>query len=230
MKHSELAIAVVVEGYCGRSTISRKRDIINSFFATGLLVCGLLAWAGRVAVAADSKGETRAPQGFRLLNGTLLKWGESREDVKLAAGSIPSAEGTLPAVDCDEETRKLFLGNSSEDCLLAADATPKPYGGGGQLMFSKNRFYGVRVTLPPNQFSEAERAISNALGSSPARMTGTVQNGFGAMFDQAEDVWKAGGVYIQLRKRDAEVEEGSLLMYDITFFPKSRPKSASAPF
>lgn len=171
-----------------------------------------------VAFAAEPKD---SPKGFRLKNGTLIIWGIGRDQAQARAGS---------AIDCNDPDNKYFLTDSKNDCLLVADATPAPYDGGGELMFSRNKFYGVRLTLPSDRFAEAERSISSGLDAQPIQTVGTVQNGFGATFDQVQDVWKTNGTVLSLTKRAGRVDLAVFTMYYLPLVPKRSPKPTSPPF
>ena len=187
-----------------------NRVLKSARLGTGILP--ILLIAGTVSANAG-----RAPQGFRLKSGTLIRWGESREAAIANSGRIglPALSMTMSAVSCDK----------NQPCMAAADAVPSPYHNAAFLWFNDDKFYGVQVGLPSDKFQEAERGIVQALGVKPKREVSAVQNGFGATFERIDDTWNIGHVSILLRSLN-EADEGILVM---RYKPRVLKNTQAAP-
>jgi hypothetical protein len=173
--------------------------------------------AGVCALGLCVAATGRAPEGFKLKNGYLIRWGETQEKALAEAGTVGAID--MPVLDCA----------TGEDCMVDVSEVPPPYHY-GCLHFNDDRFYGVVLDLPADKFEDAEKAILAGIGTPPRQTRSTVQNLFGAQFDQLDDFWQVGNVSIYLEKRGNKVDEGMFTMVYDPLAPKRHDQPPAAPF
>jgi hypothetical protein len=163
------------------------------------------------------------PQGFLFRNGFLLRWGSTQADLKNhqpRRSHIRASEFPSKPVDCE-----------TYGCSVTGEILPSPYSA-ASLNFEKGRFYDAYITFHPLHFDEVGAALETALKQPPLRESGTVQNGFGATFDQEKLSWRTRNVGIVLKKLCGNIYESCL---DIEYEPIAEdvPQTedpAKAPF
>jgi len=137
-----------------------------------------------------------------------------------------------PKSGTDDDSWIDFAVNTTngDGCFVSAEAMPPPYTF-GVLFFHKDRFYQIVVNLPHDHFEKAERSLRQALGKPQTHRIATVQNNFGASFDNEIERWKASSVSVTIQSRSARLDEGTLIMeYEPLAASVSLPRAPAAPF
>jgi hypothetical protein len=157
------------------------------------------------------------PRGLLLRDGYLIRWGCSRKDL--------SAHVSRKDMSCDK-----VLG----DCKIEGnEILPDPYWSATLSFDDKGKFFSVYLRFHYSHFDEVKEALTTAL-KAPANSDkrSTLQNGFGATYDQEEVWWRIGHVEIEARARGTT--EDSLYMGWLAMaYDASKPTPAlpaKAPF
>jgi hypothetical protein len=180
------------------------------------VLVGLAVVMVMISEAVVCSAGSPAPEGFRLNDGRLLKWGITTENMVGQVGGVNRIG--LQNVIC-----------GTDGCLIDSGLVPAPYRMNAHAQFNDNRFYEILLFLPSNSFDEVEVGLDRTLNAAPTKKVGNVQNHFGATFDQVEDTWKVGDVRITLTKR-IDVDTGGLEMTYLPLAPKDTIKTAPPPF
>lgn len=178
--------------------------------------------------AAEPTRAIPEPKGFRFKNGWMLEWGMSPA---IAEGNV-----FIPLSPAEEKNARYITPHKlscpgSDYCSGDSSILPEPYFR-GTFNFHEGRFYQALAIFLPERFPVVLSSLTEALGKPDDVQTNTVQNGFGAQFDQVIAHWKAGNVEITAWMRGIKVNEGITIM---TYLPtaeaiKNHEPKAQAPF
>jgi hypothetical protein len=95
--------------------------------------------------------------------------------------------------------------------FIGSAAVPRPFDH-MVLRFKDDRLCQVDMGLDSSSVPSVEESLLRRLGNPESRRVGTVQNGFGATFDQTETTWNSAEVQIRLTLHYERVDRGLLHM------------------
>jgi hypothetical protein len=166
---------------------------------------------------------SREPQGLKLGDGRLIRWGETTEVARSGLTDLKCLGGgeDLP-------------GPVEDDCYANRDLNlPEPFSN-AHLSFSNHKFYQVHLRTGSENFETVESELTSALAQKPHQQKSILQNGFGARFDQTIDSWMVNHVVLLLERQDPETLGATDLMirYDPLMTPQGEMegKQYSVPF
>jgi len=189
----------------------------RALILVALLLVALAGCSPPVPDAAVAQQAPVEPQGLLLKNGYLLRWGSSRKDLR--------AHVSRKGMSCDK-----VLGYCE---IEGSEILPDPYWSAALYFDDKGRFSSVNLKFPYPRFDQVKEALTTALKKPPdSDKLSTLQNGFGATYDQEEVWWRIGHVEIEVRARGT-TEDSLHLGWLAMAYVASKPTPAlpaKAPF
>jgi hypothetical protein len=144
----------------------------------------------------------------------------------LSEQPIPEPGANLPL--------KGSLDDKGGVCWPGPDEISDPYNEASVAFDEDNRFYGVELRFTPDAYDLIVKMLEPELGEPVSRDRSTLQNGFGALFEQKTVYWKVDAVTVHLRRLgdNAEVKTdfGSLEMKYEPFAPVTPELKLQNPF
>jgi hypothetical protein len=178
-----------------------------------------------VASPAVKGGE---PNGVSLRAGSQsfhVTWGETKDSLrKLAPGewacSPDQGIDTCAVISGDTPLQADFGRSLGDKAIVALGFTPS------------GQFFRFLASFPEGNFPDIRSALIARLGPPTSHREGTVQNRFGANFDQEVLTWEGKDTRTELRRRSSDITTSAL---DSIFLPLAKnlpsPKpNAEAPF
>ncbi len=165
---------------------------------------------------------------------TMLKWSASPAEIESALSAQPGSSFNLECYSTGHDKYcPLPIKHELEGWFADFGEGIGPYGFKVTIRLFQDKFYAYSVLFPHFQFLPVANVLEKALGKATKQATSSLQNKFGAKFDQIEKRWSTKEVEVTLTKRTTDdLETGS---FSLSFKPiaKTIPPSeakGSAPF